>query len=46
MLPTKSPTPIHMCTSRKKFNVTKQALISSIDEHCYESDDESEGSEN
>ena len=30
----------------KKFNVTKQALISSIDEHCYESDDESEGSEN
>ena len=29
-----------------KFNVTKQALIRSIDEHCLESDDEWEGSEN
>ena len=29
-----------------KFNVTKQTLISSIDEQCLESDDEWEGSEN
>ena len=35
----------YVCIAHK-FNVTKQALISSIDEQCLESDDEWEGSEN
>ena len=38
--PYKQPNPHTYVYIAHKFNVTKQALISSIDEHCLESDDE------
>ena len=39
-VPYKQSTPHTYVYVAHKFNVTKRALISSIDEHCLESDDE------